>query len=129
MFDFSLLSYLCFNISFHSLHIFRPFHTCLNEWLFLLHIAHYVTFPTSLYSFRPHSMVCTNISFKLISLDVPGIRSFEKRKAVFNWLHKSRAEICFLQETYSTPEVVNIWKKQWKGDTFFCMAVVTVKVQ
>ena len=25
----------------------------------------------------------------------------------------------FLQETYSTPEVVNIWKKQWRGDTFF----------
>ena len=27
--------------------------------------------------------------------------------------------ICFLQETYSTPEVVNTWKKQRKGDTFF----------
>ena len=47
------------------------------------------------------------------------IRSFEKRKAVFNWLCKSQADICFLQETYSTPEVVNIWKKQWKGVTFF----------
>ena len=60
-----------------------------------------------------------NINFKLVSLNVRGIRSFEKRKAVLNWLYKSQADICFLQETYSTPEVVNIWKTQWKGDTFF----------
>ena len=40
---------------------------------------------------------------------IRAIRSFEKRKAVFNWLHKSRADVCFLQETYSTLEVVNIW--------------------
>ena len=70
-------------------------------------------------SFRPRSMVCKNINFKPVSLNVRGIRSFEKRKAVFKWLHKSQADICILQETYSTPEVVTIWKKQWKGDTFF----------
>ena len=64
-------------------------------------------------------MMSKNINFKLISLNVRGIRSFEKRKAVFNWLYKSQADICFLQETYSTPEVINIWKKQWKGVTFF----------
>jgi len=56
---------------------------------------------------------------KLVSLNVRGIRSFEKRKAVFNWLYKSQADICFLQETYSTPEVVKARKKQWTGDTFF----------
>ena len=64
-------------------------------------------------------MMSKNINFKLISLNVRGIRSFEKRKAAFNWLYKSQVDICFLQETYSTPEVVNVWKKQWKGDTFF----------
>ena len=100
-------------------YIFRSFRTCLNEWLFLLHIARYATFPTGLYSFRPRSMVCKNINFKTVSLNVRGIRSFEKWKAVFNWLHKSQADICFLQETYSTLEVVNMWKKQWKDDTFF----------
>ena len=77
---------------------------------FPLYVVHYSTFPTGLYSFLPP---------KLISLNVRGIRSLEKRKAVFNWLYKSQADICFLQETYSTPDVVNIWKKQWKGDTFF----------
>ena len=64
-------------------------------------------------------MVCKNINFKTVSLNVRGIRSFEKWKAVINWLHKSQADICFLQETYSTLEVVNMWKKQWKDDTFF----------
>ena len=84
-----------------------------------LYVAHYVAFPTGLYSFRPRNMMSKNINFKLVSLNVRGIRSFEKRKAVFNWLYKCQADICFLQETYSTPEVVNIWKKQWKGNTFF----------
>ena len=60
-----------------------------------------------------------NINFKLLSLNARGIRSFDKRKSIFNWLFKSSADICFLQETYSTPEVENEWKKQWKGKTFF----------
>ena len=64
-------------------------------------------------------MMSKNINFKLVSLNVRGIRSFGKRKAVLNWLYKSQADKCFLGETYSTPEVVNIWKTQWKGDTFF----------
>ena len=36
---------------------------------------------------------------------VRGIRSFGRRKSILNWLLKSPADICFLQETYSTPEV------------------------
>ena len=59
-----------------------------------------------------------NIDFKLLSLNVRGIRSFEKRKSVFNWLCKSRADICFLQETYSTKEVEMMWKNSGK-ETFF----------
>ena len=60
-----------------------------------------------------------NINFKLLSLNARGIRSFDRRKSIFNWLFKSPADICFLQETCSTPEVENEWKKQWKGKTFF----------
>ena len=63
-----------------------------------------------------------NINFKLLSLNARGIRSFDRRKSIFNWLFKSSADICFLQETYSTPEVENEWKKQWKGKTFFSHA-------
>ena len=51
-----------------------------------------------------------NINFQILSLPVNarGIHSFEKRKAVLKWLYKSHADICFLQETYSTTEVENI---------------------
>ena len=60
-----------------------------------------------------------NINFKLLSLNACGIRSFEKRKALFGWSMKDKSDICFLQESYSTPEVEKIWKSQWKGELFF----------
>ena len=50
---------------------------------------------------------------------VRGIRTFEKRKAVFSWLVNSDADIIFLQETYSTGDIENIWTKQWEGEMFF----------
>ena len=60
-----------------------------------------------------------NINFGLLSLNARGIRTFEKRKALFQWLNKDKADIIFLQETYSTVDVENIWKSQWKGDLYF----------
>ena len=48
-----------------------------------------------------------NLKLKSISLNVRGIRTFEKRKSVFNWLMKQNSDICFLQETYSTEETEN----------------------
>ena len=60
-----------------------------------------------------------NLNFKLLSLNVRGIRSIEKRKAIFNWLVKSKSDIRFLQETYSTSEVELAWKSQWRGDVLF----------
>ena len=33
---------------------------------------------------------------------------------------KDKSDICFLQESYRTPEVEKIWKSQWKGE-FFCL--------
>ena len=60
-----------------------------------------------------------NFQFKLLSVNVRGIRSFEKRECVFNWLLKQNADIFFLQETYSTKEIENQWRKQWRGELFF----------
>ena len=60
-----------------------------------------------------------NNEFNLLSLNVCGIRTFEKWKAVFSWLVNSDADIIFLQETYSTGNIENIWRKQWKGEMFF----------
>jgi len=60
-----------------------------------------------------------NLNFEMLSLYVRGIRSLEKRKALFQWLVKQGADVIFLQESYSTPEVEHIWKSQWKEDMFF----------
>ena len=61
----------------------------------------------------------SNVDFKLLRLNARGIRTFEKRKVIFSWLSKSGADICILQETYSTRDVENIWKNQWRGNLFF----------
>ena len=60
-----------------------------------------------------------NLHLKLLSLNIRGLRDFVKRKAVVNWINKQNADIIFLQETYSTAEIENEWKYQWKGDMFF----------
>ena len=83
--------------------------------LFHIHKKNYV-FLLCLPFFLP-IMGLNNI--KLLSLNARGIRSFDKRKTIFNWLCKSGADLCFLQETYSSKEVENIWRKQWKVDMFF----------
>ena len=57
--------------------------------------------------------------FNLLSTNVRGIRTFEKRKAVFSWLVNSDVDIFFLQKTYSARDIENIWRKQWKGEVFF----------
>ena len=59
------------------------------------------------------------MDFKLLSLNVRGIRSPTKRKALMMWLDKQKHDIIFLQETYSTHEVEAFWKTQWKGKAFF----------
>ena len=52
-------------------------------------------------------------------MNVRGICSSIKRKALFLWLNKQKADIIFLQETYSTKEVEVIWKTQFKGKIFY----------
>ena len=54
-----------------------------------------------------------------MSLNVRGIRSSTKRKALFLWLKKQNADIIFLQETYSTEEIEAIWKTQFKGKMIY----------
>ena len=69
-----------------------------------------------------------NVNFGLLSLNVRGIRTFEKRKALFLWLSKNKADIVFLQETYSSPDVENLWKTQWKEIFTLLTALSTVEV-
>ena len=55
----------------------------------------------------------------MLSLDVHGFHSLEKRKSMLIWLQKQNADIIFLGETNSTKDIENIWKCQWKGSMFF----------
>ena len=39
--------------------------------------------------------------FKLVSLNVRGISNFHKRRTMFTWCRKRKADIIFLKETHS----------------------------
>ena len=41
-------------------------------------------------------------SLKLVSLNVRGLSNFRKRRAIFTWCRKQKADLIFLQETHST---------------------------
>ena len=57
-----------------------------------------------------------NLQFKLLSLNVRSVRTFDKRKCILNWLGKQDVDICFLQETYSSNEIEKQWKKSVSGE-------------
>ena len=63
-----------------------------------------------------HNCAVMGVAFKLVSVNVRGIRSLEKRKSIFAWLVKQQADICFLQETYSNKELENAMER---SDVFF----------
>ena len=52
-------------------------------------------------------------SLKLLSLNVRGLSNFRKRRAIFTWCRKQKADIIFLQETHSKEITENQWKKEW----------------
>ena len=60
-----------------------------------------------------------NVCFNVLSLNVRGIRDLHKRKSIFTWVRNQKADIIFLQEKYSTPDVFQSWKFQWPGDMYF----------
>ena len=53
-----------------------------------------------------------NYNFNLLSLNAWEIRDYFKRKSIFTWVKQQNADIVFLQETYSTPDIENEWKFQ-----------------
>ena len=57
--------------------------------------------------------------FKLVSLNVKGISSFQKRRTMFTWCRKRKADIIFLQETHSRLLSIKIetqWKNEWGAE-------------
>ena len=56
---------------------------------------------------------------RLGSLNARGMREEVKRKAIFNFIEDSKCNVCCLQDTHSTPEVLTNFKKSWKGDSYW----------
>ena len=56
---------------------------------------------------------------KFIFLNVRGISNFRKRRTIFTWCRKQKADVIFLQETHSTKDNELLWKREW-GAPFFC---------
>ena len=60
-----------------------------------------------------------SVNLHILSLNVCGIRDLTKRRSIFSFLKDLKANIYFLQETYSEPNDENIWKNEWGGEIFF----------
>ena len=58
----------------------------------------------------------TTEAFKLISLNVRGISNFRKRRAIFTWCQKRKADFMFLQETHSKKDTEIYWKNKWGAE-------------
>ena len=61
----------------------------------------------------------SSINFKIVSLNVRGLNNSIKRRKIFKWLHRQNAHCCFLQETFSTEQSINVWRSEWGGNIFY----------
>lgn len=59
------------------------------------------------------------INLKLMTLNVRGLNKEGKRRAIYRYVKSKNIDVCYLQETYSTKGVEQIWKNQWGGDIFY----------
>jgi len=55
----------------------------------------------------------------LLSLNVRGLGNFLKRRAIFTWCRKQKADLIFLQETHATKNCESQWKKEWGSSIVF----------
>ena len=53
------------------------------------------------------------------SINCNGMRNRLKRDSVLHWLQAKPDDILFLQETHSTPDVENEWRRSWEGHIYF----------
>ena len=56
---------------------------------------------------------------KLISYNARGLRQEKKRRRLFSYLHRRKADINCIQETHSTLSDETFWKNEWGGNIIF----------
>lgn len=59
------------------------------------------------------------VHFKIVSLNVNGLRLAPKRRALFQSLRALQADFIFLQEIHSQPSDVRVWLSEWGGKGVF----------
>lgn len=58
-------------------------------------------------------------NFSLMTINVRGLNERKKRRSVFRWIKQNKIDICLIQESYSSPEVENIWSNEWGRKIIF----------
>ena len=56
---------------------------------------------------------------KFSTINVRGLRNQEKRRSIFSYLQKQKANIYLLQGTFSNPKDERIWSAAWGGQIFY----------
>ena len=59
------------------------------------------------------------INIKCTSHNVHGLNKSIKRRKKFRWLRQQKNQIAFLQETYSSKAVENLWRSESGGQMFY----------
>lgn len=58
--------------------------------------------------------------FRILSINVNGLRSFSKRAAVFHWINEKKFDCVLLQETHCSNDFeAKQWEKHWGGVGFW----------
>jgi exonuclease III len=60
-----------------------------------------------------------NYNFSSMTINVRGLNERKKRRSVFRWIKQNKIDLCFVQESYSSPEVENIWSNEWGRKIIF----------
>ena len=68
-----------------------------------------------------------DLKCNFISLNVKGIREKHKRDRIFAWSREKRADIVFLQETFSSRDVEEKWATEWNGRCIYSHGSPIVK--
>ena len=63
--------------------------------------------------------VTTMADFTIISQNVRGLGDNTKRRQMFNYLHRQKADIILLQETHFVPNCEFLWRNEWGGKAMF----------
>ena len=63
-------------------------------------------------------VIMNKLSFT--TLNVRGLNSSRKRRAIFRQLHINKFSIIFLQETYGSTDQEKVWGNEWGSKVFFC---------